>query len=203
MAKPTSKASESGQPPTVSFASAEAFEKWLSKHHDDQQGIWLRLAKKDSGIPSPTYAEALDVALCYGWIDGRRQRVDEQRYRIRFTPRKPGSIWSTVNIRRMGELEKAGLVQPAGRAAFAARRAEKTAVYSYEVRREALEPAQRARLDQHPAAAAFFDAQNASYRRACCNWVSGAKQESTRERRLDSLIAHCERGETLPQFTRR
>ncbi|MCQ4165662.1 YdeI/OmpD-associated family protein [Tahibacter sp. P2K] len=185
------------------FRTPDEFRRWLQRHHASATELWVGYHKAGTGEPSMTWPQSVDQALCYGWIDGRRQRVDEQRYRIRFTPRKPGSIWSTVNIRRMGELEKAGLVQPAGRAAFAARRAEKTAVYSYEVRREALEPAQRARLDQHPAAAAFFDAQNASYRRACCNWVSGAKQESTRERRLDSLIAHCERGETSPQFTRR
>lgn len=185
------------------FRTPEEFRRWLQRHHASANELWVGYHKTATGEASMTWPQSVDQALCFGWIDGRRQRVDEQRYRIRFTPRKPGSIWSTVNIARMGELEKAGLVQAGGRAAFAARRAERTALYSYEVRREALEPPQRARLDQHPTAAAFFDTQNASYRRACCNWVAGAKQEATRERRLDSLIAHCARGETLPQFTRR
>lgn len=185
------------------FRTPEEFRHWLQQHHTRASELWVGYHKSGTGLPSMTWPQSVDQALCYGWIDGRRQRVDEQRYRIRFTPRKPGSIWSTVNIRRMQELEKAGLVQPAGRAALAARREERSAVYSYEVRREALEPAQRARLDQHPKAAAFFDAQNASYRRACCNWVIAAKQEATRERRLDSLIDHCKRAETLAQFTRR
>lgn len=185
------------------FRTPEEFRRWLQRHHASALELWVGFHKAGTGEASMTWPQSVDEALCYGWIDGRRQRVDERRYRIRFTPRRPGSIWSAVNVRRMQELEQAGLVQPTGRAALAARREERTAVYSHEVRRETLEPPQRARLDQHPAAAAFFDRQNASYRRACCNWVVGAKQEATRERRLDSLIAHCARGETLPQFMRR
>jgi uncharacterized protein YdeI (YjbR/CyaY-like superfamily) len=185
------------------FRTPAEFRRWLQRHHASATELWVGYHKTGTGEPSLTWPQSVDQALCYGWIDGRRQRVDEQRYRIRFTPRKPGSIWSTVNIRRMQELEEAGLVQPPGRAAFAARQAERSAVYSYEVRREVLEPPHRAQLDAQPAAAKFFDAQNASYRRACCNWVSAAKQEATRERRLHSLIDHCLRGETLAQFTRR
>lgn len=188
---------------TEYFRTPDEFRRWLQHHHASVAELWVGYHKAGTGEARMTWPQSVDQALCYGRIDGRRQRVDERRYRIRFTPRKPDSIWSTVNIRRLGELEEAGLVQPAGRAAFAARRADKIALYSYEVRRETLEPHQRAHLDRHPAAAAFFDTQNASYRRACCNWVIGAKQETTREHRLDSLITHCARGETLPQFTRR
>lgn len=185
------------------FRTPADFRRWLQTHHAKETELWVGFHKVDSGEPSITWPESVDEALCYGWIDGRRQRVDEQRYRIRFSPRKPNSIWSSVNIRRMAELEAAGRVKPAGSTAFAARSTERSSVYSYERRPEALPPAQRAVLDTDAAAAAFFDAQNGSYRRACCNWVAAAKQEATRERRLQSLLEHCQRAALLPQFTRR
>ena len=185
------------------FRTPAEFGRWLKSHHAKETALWVGYHKIDSGEPSMTWPQSVDEALCYGWIDGLRQRVDEQRYRIRFTPRKPTSNWSVVNMRRYAELEQEGRIQPAGKAAYAARREDRSAVYSYERRREALEPAQRNVLDANPAAAKFFDAQNASYRRACVNWVTGAKQEATQTRRLQSLIDHCARGETLAQFTRR
>lgn len=185
----------------VFFATPAEFRDWLAQHHDTSSELWVGYHKVGSGVASLTWPESVDEALGYGWIDGRRQRIDALRYRIRFTPRKRGSIWSAVNIRRIAELEREGRLQPAGRAAFAARRDDRSLVYSYERRPEALPPAYRAVLDATPAAAAFFDAQNASYRRACCNWVASAKQETTRTRRLHSLIDHCARGERLAQFT--
>ena len=185
------------------FPTAAEFRGWLQQHHSSAAELWVGYHKTSSGEPSMTWPESVDEALCFGWIDGRRQRIDDKRYRIRFTPRKATSIWSSVNIRRMQELEDAGLMQPAGRAAFAKRREDRSAVYSHEVRKEVLAPVYRQRLDQQPAAAKFFDAQNASYRRACCNWVESAKQQATRDRRLQNLIEHCLRKEHLAQFTRR
>ncbi|HSX62150.1 MAG TPA: YdeI/OmpD-associated family protein [Tahibacter sp.] len=185
------------------FRSPAEFRRWLKSNHAKAAELWVGYHKVGSGEPSLTWPQSVDEALCYGWIDGVRQRVDETRYRIRFTPRRDGSIWSNVNVRRIGELEAEGRVEAAGRAAFAARREDRSAVYSYERRIDALPPERRAVLDANPAAAAFFDTQPPSYRRACCNWIVGAKQEPTRVRRLQQLIEHCERGETLAQFTRR
>lgn len=187
----------------IYFSSPAEFRAWLSQHAATAAELIVGFHKVDTGIPSMTWPQSVDEALCYGWIDGVRQRVDEQRYRIRFTPRKATSIWSVVNVRRYAELDQEGRIQPAGKAAYAARREDRSAVYSYERRPEALDPAQRNLLDGNPAAATFFDAQNASYRRACINWVSGAKQQATQTRRLQNLIDHCARGETLAQFTRR
>jgi len=167
------------------FRTPAEFRRWLHMHHAKETELWVGFHKVGSGEASITWPQSVDEALCYGWIDGRRQRIDEARYRIRFSPRKAGSIWSAVNIRRMAELGKAGLVQPAGAQAFAALRADRSGVYSHERRPENL------------------DSPNASYRRACCNWVNGAKQEATRQRRNDSLIEHCARGAQLAQFTRR
>jgi uncharacterized protein YdeI (YjbR/CyaY-like superfamily) len=184
------------------FRSPEEFRRWLERHHAESAELWVGYHKVGTGEPSLTWPQSVDEALCHGWIDGRRQRVDEQRYRIRFTPRRPGSIWSTINLRRFEQLRQESRVKPAGEAAFAARRQERSGVYSYERRIEALEPAARAVLDAEPEAARFFDAQTASYRRACCNWVAGAKQAATRERRLGQLVEHCARGELLAQFSR-
>lgn len=185
------------------FRTPAEFRRWLHTHHAKETELWVGFHKVGSGEASITWPQSVDEALCYGWIDGRRQRIDETRYRIRFSPRKSSSIWSAVNVRRMAELEKAGLVQPAGAKAFAAMRADRTQVYSHERRPESLDSPYREQLQAHAAAAAFFDAQNASYRRACCNWVNGAKQEATRQRRNDSLVEHCARGVHLAQFTRR
>lgn len=185
------------------FRTPAEFRRWLKTHHTTAAELWVGYHKVGSGEPSLTWPQSVDEALCYGWIDGVRQRIDDARYRIRFTPRRSGGIWSTVNLRRYAELDAEGRVEPAGRAAFAARRDDRTAVYSYERRIDTLPPAQRATLDANQPAAAYFDARPAAYRRACCNWVVSAKQETTRARRLQQLIDHSARGETLPQFTRR
>lgn len=185
------------------FRTPAEFRHWLNTHHATATELWAGYHKVGSGVPSLTWPQSVDEALCYGWIDGLRQRIDDVRYRIRFTPRRSGGIWSTVNLRRFAELDAEGRIAAAGRAAFEARRNDRTAVYSYERRIDALPPAQRAALEANRSAAAYFDAQAASYRRACCNWVVSAKQEATRTRRLQQLIDHSARGQTLPQLTRR
>lgn len=133
------------------FRTPAEFRRWLQTHHAKQDELWVGFHKVGSGEASISWPESVDQALCYGWIDGRRQRIDEARYRIRFTPRKSGSIWSAVNIRRIAELEQQGLLQPAGAAAFAARRDDRSRVYSHETRPESLDPPYAEQLAAEPA----------------------------------------------------
>jgi uncharacterized protein YdeI (YjbR/CyaY-like superfamily) len=150
-----------------------------------------------------TWPESVDQALCFGWIDGRRKSVDAMRYTIRFSPRKSASVWSTVNIRRVAELQRQGLMQPAGLAAFEARRENRSGVYSYEQRPAELPKAYALQLARVPPANEFFAAQAPSYRRAAIWWVISAKQEATRLRRLGTLIADSQHGRQLKQFIRK
>jgi uncharacterized protein YdeI (YjbR/CyaY-like superfamily) len=184
------------------FADAEAFGRWLAKHHADRDELWVGFHKVGSGIPSLTWPQSVDEALCVGWIDGIRKRVDDTSYCIRFTPRKRSSIWSSVNIARIKVLGDEGRMLPAGLAAFAARSEEKSSVYAYEVRRGELEEPFAGLLKKQRKANAFFESQPAWYRRNACHWVMSAKREQTRRSRFDRLIAHCRSETTLPQFTR-
>lgn len=187
----------------VYFATPDEWRHWLAVHHRERQELWVGFHKKGSGRPSITWPEAVDQALCFGWIDGVRKSVDADRYRIRFTPRKRGSTWSSVNVRRVGELTELGLMQPAGLAAFEARKPEKSGVYSYEQRdRAQLEPAHEAQLRANAAAWAFFQAQPPWYRKTATWWVVSARQEATRLRRLTTLIDCSAQGRTVPPLTR-
>ena len=160
--------------------------------------------KKGTGRPSITWPEAVDQALWFGWIDGVRRRIDDASYSIRFTPRKPRSTWSAVNLKRMKELVDEDLVAPAGLAAFERRADDRTAIYSYEQRRNAtLEPDQEQRLRADERANAFFEAQPPSYRRAAIHWVTSAKKRETRERRLAQLIACSAAGHAVPPLRSR
>ena len=147
--------------------------------------------KKGSGRPSITYPEALDEALCLGWIDGVRKRLDETSYTVRFTPRKPDSYWSAVNTRRALALKKAGRFTEAGQAAFARRDATRTAKYSFEREAAQLTPADRRAFAAAPGAWEFFQAQPPSYQRLFTHWVASAKKDDTRQRRLAELVAAC------------
>ena len=166
------------------------------EHGGSAAELWIGFYKKDSGKAGITYREALDEALCCGWIDGIRKGVDEKRFRQRFTPRKTKSIWSAVNIRRAGELTAAGSMKPAGLAAFE-RRQSGPAPYSFESPRE-LDAASATVLRRDARARAWFDAQPPSYRRLVSHWVMSAKQAATRERRLRTLIDSSRRGEPIP-----
>jgi uncharacterized protein YdeI (YjbR/CyaY-like superfamily) len=184
------------------FATADEFRAWLTEHHAHESELLVGFYKKDSGRPSITWPESVDQALCFGWIDGVRRRVDDDSYCIRFTPRKPHSTWSAVNVRRMSELVNAGLVVAAGLAAFE-RRADDRTAYSYEQRRAAqFEPAQEQRFKANERAWAFFAGQPPSYRRAATHWVTSAKREETRERRLTRLIEDSAAGRSVPPLTR-
>jgi uncharacterized protein YdeI (YjbR/CyaY-like superfamily) len=159
--------------------------------------LWVGFYKKDSGKPSITWAESVDEALCVGWIDGIRKSVDAERYRIRFTPRRKGSIWSAVNIRRVGVLTEEKRMRPAGLKAFAERLENKSGVYSYEQRRDQLEEPYAAILKKNRAAWAFFQAQAPYYRKTLGWWIVSAKREETRLARLKQLVEACARGQRL------
>lgn len=177
---------------TLFFANSTEMRAWLAANHTKVDEQWVGYYKKDSGIPSITWAESVDVALCFGWIDGIRKRVDEIRFKIRFTPRRRGSNWSARNIARMDALLAAGLVQPAGRAAFDARPP------SAPVGSDALPPEFQARLEERAEAWPFFEGLSRSLRKQSVAWVTAAKRRETRERRLETLISACAEGELIP-----
>jgi uncharacterized protein YdeI (YjbR/CyaY-like superfamily) len=183
----------------VFFPTPEEFRAWLEEHHGTATELWMGLYKKGSGRQSITWPEAVDEALCFGWIDGVRQRIDDERYMNRFTPRKPTSNWSAVNIRRVEELTKQRRMRAAGLKAFRERREDRTAIYSYEQRHLAkLEPAQERRFRARKKAWAWFQAQPKGYRTTAVYWVASAKRPGTRERRLDTLIEDSAQGRRVP-----
>ena len=181
------------------YATPQEWRAWLEQNHADAREHWVGFHKRGTGRPSITWPEAVDQALCFGWIDGVRRRIDDTSYSIRFTPRKARSTWSAVNIKRMKELVDEGRVAPAGLAAFERRTDDRSAIYSYEQRKAAkLDPDQERRLRAHERARAYFEAQPPSYRRAAIHWVTSAKKPETRERRLAQLIECSAAGEPVP-----
>jgi uncharacterized protein YdeI (YjbR/CyaY-like superfamily) len=185
------------------FATPDEFRAWLQEHHESESELLVGFHKKGSGRSSITWPESVDQALCFGWIDGVRRRIDDDSYSIRFTPRTPSSTWSAVNVRRMKELVEQGLATPAGRAAFERRADDKTAIYSYEQRRAAqLEPEQERRFRANERAWSWFEAQAPSYRRTAIHWVTSAKRPETRERRLTQLIEDSEAGRRIGPLRR-
>ena len=184
------------------FVSQAAFRAWLDEHHEFATELLVGFYKKGSGRPSITWPEAVDEALCFGWIDGVRKGIDEERYSNRFTPRKPRSTWSARNIKRVEELTAQGRMRPAGRKAFQARLEENSGIYSYEQREAATLPAElEAQFEANPAAWAWFQARPPGYRKAAIWWVTSAKKEETRLRRLETLIADSEAGRTVAPLT--
>jgi uncharacterized protein YdeI (YjbR/CyaY-like superfamily) len=186
------------------FATPEEFRAWLEENHDRAAELWVGLHKKASGKPSITWPESVDQALCFGWIDGVRKSLGDKSYAIRFTPRKPSSTWSAVNVEKVSELTRRGLMHPAGLKAFQARSEDKTAIYAYEQRDEAKLPVEfEERFRLQSKAWDFFQGQAPWYRRTATRWVTGAKREETRERRLATLIEDSANGRTIKQLTRR
>ena len=182
------------------FRTPAEFRRWLEKNHERETELWVGFHKKGSGRPSITWPESVDEALSFGWIDGVRRSIDEESYEIRFTPRKPRSIWSAVNTRRMKELIEEGRVAEAGIRAFERRSEARSGVYSFEQRKDAkLDPALEKRFRARAKAWRFFETQPPGYRRLAAFWVMSAKKEETRTRRLDELIARSAKGERLPQ----
>ncbi|MEW5959857.1 MAG: YdeI/OmpD-associated family protein [Chloroflexota bacterium] len=180
------------------FATPADFRTWLEEHHHKSQELWVGYYKKGTGRPSITWPESVDEALCFGWIDGLRQRVDENSYMIRFTPRKASSTWSAVNLKRVEELIAQERMHPAGLKVFEERRPEKSGLYSYEQRETAaLDAAQAQQFQANPRAWEFFQAQPAWYRQAAMWWVVSAKQEATRQKRLAILIEDSAQGRPI------
>ncbi len=186
----------------VFFNSPDDFRAWLSANGDQAREVWVGFYKKSADQTGISYPQALDQALCYGWIDGVRKTIDAQRYTIRFTPRKPGSVWSAVNLKRAAELERQGLMQPAGLSAYHGRDHEKTNRYSYEREASALSPEQEAQFRAHPAAWEFFQSQPPSYQKPAIWWVVSAKQDDTRAKRLATLIDNSANGQRIAPLRR-
>ncbi|HVF39340.1 MAG TPA: YdeI/OmpD-associated family protein [Gemmatimonadaceae bacterium] len=191
-----------GEGKPLFFATPAEFRRWLEKHHDKLSEQWVGFYKKDSGRPSITWSESVDEALCFGWIDGIRRSIDASSYMNRFTPRKPGSTWSSVNIRKIEALTAEGRMHPTGIAAFAKRKAEKSGIYSYEQRASAkLDPAFVRKFKADKESWQFFSGMPAGYRQLAIYWVMSAKKEETRERRLGQLMDRTKQKLRLAQFT--
>ena len=182
------------------FATAAELRDWFDANAGTAEELWLGGYRKRTGRPSVAWSDAVDEALCVGWIDGVRRRIDDESYSIRFTPRRPTSIWSAVNVKRVGELIAEGRVRPAGLAAFERRSAKKSGIYSYEQRGEvAFDPAFEKELRRDKAAWKYLQGEAPWYRRLTTHWVMRAKQEETRRRRLRELIEASAAGRRIKQ----
>lgn len=179
------------------FESAAEFRLWLEKNHATAAELLVGFYKRGSGRPSMTWPESVDEALCFGWIDGIRHRIDAERYSIRFTPRRQGSVWSVVNTRRVSALTRDGRMREAGLRAFRNRDRRKTKQYSFERATAALTPELERQFRANATAWKYFSAAAPYYRRVCTHWIVSAKQEPTRQRRLALLIDASARGEKI------
>ena len=177
------------------FATPQAFRAWLQNHAATETELLVGLYKVGSGRPSMTWPESVDVALCFGWIDAVRKRIDDSAYQIRFTSRKPTSVWSAININKYQQLLAQGLVTPAGAQAWAHRTAVKSVIYAYEQpQMAALSAAEVKRFKAQRAAWQFFEDSPPGYRKTLLHWVTTAKKPETRAARLDKLVLACAAG---------
>jgi uncharacterized protein YdeI (YjbR/CyaY-like superfamily) len=183
------------------FTTPAEFRKWLEKHHASETELWVGFHKKASGKPSLTWPEAVEEALCFGWIDGVRHSLDETSYTNRFTPRKPTSNWSLINVNKVAELIASGRMRPAGLRAFEQRAEARTGIYSFEQRAEAkLDRAMERRFRSDEKAWAYWQSCPPGYRKIATFWVVSAKQDETRQRRLGTLIDDSSHGRRLAQL---
>jgi uncharacterized protein YdeI (YjbR/CyaY-like superfamily) len=188
-------------PDSTLFKDARAFEAWLGKHHASSDGLWLRIAKKGADDPSVTYAEAVEIALCWGWIDGQKKGLDDQHFLQRFTPRRARSIWSKVNVAKVAALVAAGRMQPPGHAQVEAAKADGRWDAAYDGARTATMPDDlQAALAANAPAAAFFATLDASNRYAVLWRVQTALKPETRQRRIAQLVDRLARGEAIHLF---
>lgn len=191
-------------PDPIFFETPAEWRLWLQTNHQTEGEIWVGYYKKHTAIPSVTWDETVDEALCVGWIDGIRKRVDDQAYTIRFTPRKPSSVWSGKNIKRIEELIELGLVNQQGLDIYRNRKHHAENGYSYENKEKAtLPPEFMARLEAEPEAKLFFDQLARSYRQNSIWWVIKAKREATRNSRMQILIDSCLEGKKIPVLRRK
>ncbi len=185
------------------FASPSEWRAWLEKRHADTEELWVGFYKRDSGRPSISWPESVDGALCFGWIDGVRKSIDAKSYKIRFTPRKPRSTWSAINIKRATELSEIGLMHAVGLAAFEKRDDKRSGIYAYEQRKgAALPPAYEKQFRGNQKAWKFFQSRPAWYQRTGTWWVISAKKEETKLRRLQILIACSSDQKNIPSLNR-
>lgn len=171
------------------FSTQNDFRKWLEKYHETEKELLVGFWKVDSGKPSMTWTESVDQALCFGWIDGVRRSLGKEAYTIRFTPRRPKSVWSRINIEKIERLKKDGLMQTAGLAAYDKKEDHRAVIYSYENRPREFTPEFEKKFKRNKMAWEFFEAQPAGYRRLMIYWVTSAKQEATRISRFERLVA--------------
>jgi uncharacterized protein YdeI (YjbR/CyaY-like superfamily) len=180
------------------FASPEEWRAWLEEHHESETEVWIGYYKKHTGKATLTWSQAVDQALCFGWIDTQVRRIDDERHQQRFTPRKPTSNWSKVNVAKIAALTEAGLMRPAGAAAWEARREDRTGIYSFETETPAADVERvEAAIREDEAAWAFFSAQAPSYRRTAIHRVVTAKREATKEKRLAELTSDSRQGRKI------
>ena len=188
----------------IFFDGPGAFREWLEANHESRAEVIVGYYKKATGRQTMTWSQAVDQALCFGWIDGVLRRIDDERHMQRFTPRRPGSNWSKINIAKVAKLEHEGLMRPAGRRAFEARSEAKSGIYAFERERPAQLPdAYERRLRANQAAWSYWRAAPPSYRRTATHWVVSAKKEETRERRLEQLIESSAARRNAPPFIQR
>ena len=187
----------------VNFPGPDRFRAWLARHHHCRNELVVRCFKVQAAHRGLTYRQALDEALCYGWIDGVRRRVDPESFAVRFTPRKPTSIWSRVNLARIEVLIAEGRMAPPGLAAYRARDAKRTGLYSFERAALRLTPGYARRFRAEPAAWAYFQGEAPWYRRTSIFWGMSARRDQTRERRLAQLIESSRRKRRIPPLVRK
>ena len=180
------------------FTDAAEFRAWLTEHHATDDSLVVALAKKHVPEPKLDWPRAVREVLCFGWIDSQSRRLDDDYTLQRFTPRRPGSIWSNINIAAVQELVAEGRMQPTGLAAYQARRQDRTGVYSFEAERAELPDDYQALLAADPRAASFWGMATPGYRHIAAHWVMSAKQPATRDRRIAQLVADCEAGQLIP-----
>lgn len=179
------------------FATQEKFREWLEKNHQKEKELLVGYYKVDSGKPSITWSQSVDQALCFGWIDSVRRSIDKESYCIRFTPRKRTSIWSDINIKKVEQLTKSGLMTPEGQKVFDLRKEHKSGIYSHENEPANFSPDYESRIKMNKPAFHFFNEQSPTYKKVMTHWIMRAKQEKTRLSRLEKLIAACEHHKKL------
>ena len=178
----------------VFFPTQKDMWKWFEKNHKKEKELFVGFYKVSTGKPTVTWSQAVDEALCFGWIDGIRRSVDEESYCIRFTPRKPKSNWSAINIKKVEELTRLGLMRPEGLKAFSFRKEEKSKIYTYENPKVEFDKTFEKSFKANKKAWAFYQTTTPTYRKVTTRWVMSAKQESTRLKRLNELINDCAAG---------
>lgn len=185
----------------VFFETAAAFRKWLDKNHHRVEELLVGYYKTGSGKKSMSWSESVDEAICYGWIDGVRKSIDTESYTIRFTPRKPKSIWSAINIKKVEDLTREGRMMPAGLAAFNKREVKRSAIYSYELDETAeLSKEFEQQFRANEKAWAYYQKMAPGYRKQTAHWVMTGKQAATREKRLAELIRDCAEGKKVKKY---